>query len=165
MATGDVLLTFSVEDLGDVEVGSLATVENVANALGKDVGDLTANESLQIEFLLTLATGIIAAAGGKTEAWAETLSPIPKVLRLVAIQVVLRAMANPEGLAAMSEQIGAYSVNRSYRAASAGGSTLMLTAAEKRMVRAAVAASDLTSVTLESPYSGTVADDESELDL
>lgn len=113
---------------------AFATVTDIATRLGRTLSDA---DRAMVELLLEAATSIIAEAAGKDDDWAAALSPVPRVLRFVCVEVVTRAMANPEGLARIQEQLGAYQYGKSFREAAAGGG-LLLTPTEELLVRRAV---------------------------
>lgn len=94
---------------------------------------LSESETGTAGFLLEGAQAIIEAAADKAEA---DIDPIPPVLRFVAVELVVRAMANPESLASQSEALGAYSHTERFR--SEANSDLLLTKLEEQMVRRAV---------------------------
>lgn len=112
---------------------AFAEVEDVATRLARD---LTAEEGAMAEMLLEAATAEIARAAGRDDAWAAALAPVPQILRFVAVELVRRAMSNPEGLKSVSETLGAYQHSRSFQGADTAG--LFLTDREERMVRSAV---------------------------
>ena len=89
----------------------------------------TDDESAAAELLCEAASAVIDNATGKAE-----VDPAPAVLRFVAIEVVCRAMANPQGLASEQEGLGAYSYAQRY--VNDGG--LWLKELEEKMVRQAV---------------------------
>jgi hypothetical protein len=113
---------------------TFCTPQDVATRLGRD---LTAAETPQVEMLCELASASITEAVTKTEEWRATLTAIPLLLRVVAIELVSRSMPNPASFASTTETLGAYSYTQRYRDASGGGG-LLLTDAEARMVRRAV---------------------------
>lgn len=92
---------------------------------------LTEDERGAAELLLEGASAAIDAALEKSEA----LESPPAVLRFVAVEVVCRAMANPQGLLSEQEGLGAYT--HAERFVNAGGG-LWLTDLETAMVRRAV---------------------------
>lgn len=113
---------------------AFATPEDIATRFGRE---LSAIEAATAEWLLDGATAAIAQAADKDDAWAENLSPVPKILRSLCVELARRAMSNPEGLRSMSEQLGAYQHSRSFRDAAAGGD-ITLTDIEERLVRRTV---------------------------
>lgn len=110
---------------------AFATPEDVATRLGRELGEIAAGTAEQ---LLDAATAVIANAADKSDAWAEALDPVPGILRFMCVELVVRAMANPESLARLQEQLGAYSSTRAFASASAGGG-LMLSDVETMLVR------------------------------
>lgn len=107
---------------------AFATTEDIEARLGRT---LTGTEAGSVDLLLEAAQAVIAQAAGKTDEWAETLDPVPAILRFVCVELVVRVLANPEGLRSTSEQLGAYQRSRSFRDADG----LLLTASETRLVR------------------------------
>lgn len=118
---------------GMVGADAFATVEDVATRLGRD---LTSTEEGQVELLLGMATASIANAVGKNDEWAETLDPVPEILRGFCIELTCRAMANPQGLFSKSETIGSYSYTNSFNRDTPSG--LSLSPLEVRVLRKAV---------------------------
>jgi hypothetical protein len=109
---------------------AFASVEDIAARLGRVLTDL---EKGAATFLLEGAQAIVEAAVERTE---EQIDPLPPVLRFVTVEVVCRAMANPQGLASESETLGAYSHTERY--SGEGVSDILLTKLEELMVRRAV---------------------------
>ena len=93
--------------------------------------DLTADETAAAELLLEAAAAVIDAATEKPDP-----EPLPAILRFVSIEVVLRTMANPNGLVSEQEGLGAYSYAQRFAAGEGGG--LQLTQVETLQVRKAV---------------------------
>lgn len=109
---------------------AFASVDDVKARLARP---LTEADEAAAEFLLIGAQMFVEAAAEKTEA--QLGDEVPPVLRFVAVEVVCRAMANPQGLASESETLGAYSHTERY---SAEGADLLLTKTEELLVRRAV---------------------------
>lgn len=138
---------------------SLATAEDVAARLGRP---LAANETATVAFLLEAADSTIAAAA---DVAVDTLdADETPTMRFLAADLVCRAMANPQNLAGLREQLGQYSSSVQFREL-ADGAGMQLTPMERRNVRRAFGLSTFAAVTLESPYSGTALDDQPELPL
>jgi len=98
---------------------------------------LTAAEAKSAEFLLEGAQAVIEEAVGRNEAEIIALKGgVPKVLRLLTVEKVLRAMANPQGLSSQSEALGAHS--HTERFSNTGNSDLLLSPVEERIARSAV---------------------------
>lgn len=116
---------------------AIATAEEVCKARG--LAQFTNEQTAQAEFLLELAPSLIAEAAGKPDAWAEAHlgEDAPKILKLVAVQCVSRAMANPDSVKSFQESLGEYSSSTSFRDVAAGGG-LELTERERKLVRRAV---------------------------
>ncbi len=125
-AAGMWALDWTVSDVSEVEGVQIAvspaptagitfaTLDQLALVLGKtDATDFTAAQAAQGAMLLELVTDNITEGVGKTAAWAQTLSPIPAIVRSVCLAVVARVMRptlnNPDGVSSQSETIGAYS--------------------------------------------------------
>lgn len=111
---------------------AFATTTDVELRLGRE---LTTAEEDQVELLTAAATAVITQEAGKTEAWADDLDPVPRVLRYLTVELVLRAMANPQGVVSFTEQLGAYSTSQRFRDTGGG---LLLTKQEGILVRQAV---------------------------
>lgn len=124
---------------------AFATAEDVATRLGRT---LTGTEAATATQLLTAATAVIAGAADKDDAWADALSPVPKILGQLTIELVYRVMSNPENLATSQEQIGAYQYRKGFQTGAASG--LLLTDTEERLVRRVVHGRTTASVRLES---------------
>lgn len=108
-----------------------ADTADVAARLGRS---LSAGETTTVEFLLDGATAVVAGAVGMDDA---ALSPVPPVVRFVTVEVVCRALANPNGLAGLTEQLGQHSYTARFRDPDGGGA-LALTKREELLVRSAV---------------------------
>ena len=113
---------------------AFATAEDIATRLGRT---LSSTEAATAEMLLDAATAVIAEAASKNDAWAAALTPVPNMLKFLAVEVVVRAMANPEALSRFQEQLGAYSSTKAFATVTAGGG-LMLTDVETNLVRRTV---------------------------
>jgi hypothetical protein len=114
------------------------TPADIATRLGRE-GALTAAETPMVEMLCELATDTIMAAIDKTEAWRAAITDVPRIVRVVAIELVTRGMANPTGVGSITETLGAYSYTTRYTVqAQANAAGLMLSPAEERLVRRAV---------------------------
>lgn len=111
---------------------TFATVEDVATRFRRE---LTEAETADAQLLLEGATAIVTVALGKDEEWVEDLVEVPGVLRIVTLALVVREMQNPGGLASVRKQIGSYSYARTFREA---GGDLLLTKAERMLVRRAI---------------------------
>lgn len=139
---------------------AFATTEDIAARLGRS---LTTGEESAVTLLLELATSLIVAEAKQTDAWATALDPVPGVLRTVCIEATTRALSNPQGLASLQETLGAYSSSVQFRDYATAG--LLLTKDERRLVRRFAGTGGFAAITLETPYSGTAADDDPELVL
>lgn len=106
---------------------AFATTEDVADRLGRV---LSAGEEQSITFLLDGATAVIALAAGSDS---DDIDPVPDLLRFLAVELACRALANPNSLDSLQEQIG--QANYSARFRDAG---LMLTRTEELLVSQAV---------------------------
>ncbi len=108
-----------------------ATASDIETRLKPSMGqEFTDDQLAAAELLCEAATAVIVACHGGKE-----LETPPPVLRFVAIEVVCRAMANPQALSSEQETIGAYSYAQRY--ATEGGG-LWLKQLEEQMVRQAV---------------------------
>lgn len=110
---------------------AFATVADVAARLGRTLSDA---DGAMAGLLLNGATVMIADHAGKNPG---DISPVPAQLRFIAIEMVCRAMANPEGIASVSESLGEYSYTRGFRRGAAG-SDLMLTKGEELLISRAL---------------------------
>lgn len=120
---------------------AFASTNDVAARLGRA---LTATESTSAGFLLEAAQGVIELAVEANEA---AIVPLPPVLRFMAVELVLRAMANPSNLISEQETLGVYQHTERFRSAE---SELLLTNLEELMVRQAVKGSLSGSVRIQS---------------
>ncbi len=117
---------------------TFATRGDVETRLGKS---LTTAEADQVDLLLVLATGAIAEACDKDLEWANTLDPVPTMLRILCIEVTARVVLNPGALKSGSESLGAYSRSGTY----ATSGQIELTDHEERLARRAVFGSNSAS--------------------
>lgn len=113
---------------------AFAEAEDVATRLGST---LTTVEANRVDGLLDAATSVIAAAADKTDAWADALFPVPKILHFLCIELVVRTMNNPGGLRSQSEQLGQFQRSESFRDDANGGG-LQLSQVEEALVRRTV---------------------------
>jgi hypothetical protein len=108
-----------------------ATASDIETRLKASTGlEFNDDQLAAAELLCEAASAVIDACAGVT----EPKDP-PPILRFVAIEVVCRAMANPQGLSSEQETIGAYSYAQRYLAEGGG---LWLKPLEEQMVRQAV---------------------------
>ncbi len=115
-------------------------------------GPLASTEEEQVEALLEDATALVELElGVLPEVWLGDDAEVPAGVKAVAIQVAYRAWSNPDGVA--REQLG--EVARTYRGTDQADA-LWLTKNEARLVRKAAGKSSLTSIPVETPYSGGV---------
>lgn len=108
----------------------LATSTDIATRLGRA---LTAGEDAAAEMLIDAVQANIADAADCDSDWIAGLDPVPKLLRAICIEKVCVALANPQGLASMQEQLGQHSTSVRFR-----DDGLLLTDREERLVRGAV---------------------------
>jgi hypothetical protein len=113
---------------------AFATPEDVA---ARRVATFTDEDTATAAFLVNAATAVIVDAAGKTDDWALALDPVPRILKYLCVEVAARAMANPDSVRSVSEQLGAYQESVSFRDAAVGGG-LLLTSVEELLVRRAV---------------------------
>lgn len=127
---------------------SAAPTSTITLCTPADVGTLLARtftdaEALSVAMLCELATAAITDAVDQTPEWVAALDPVPFGLRVMALELVRRAMpltsGNPTGLTSKSETIGEYSYTDRYEnggaSANGGGGGMSLTDAEERRVR------------------------------
>jgi hypothetical protein len=117
---------------------SYATKEDLAKRLRREFSSADGETA---DLLLDLASVEVTAALGKGEEWEkeqqeEEATP-PRVLRLVTLEVAARVMSNPQGVGAMREQLGAYSLSEDFRGMTEAAG-IALTEREKLLVRRAV---------------------------
>jgi hypothetical protein len=129
---------------------SFATAEDVATRLGRS---LSATEAGTAEMLLAGATGLIAQAADQTDAWADALEPVPQMLAMLTIEIVARAMLNPQGASTVSEQLGAYQSTMSWTTGDGDSFGLYLSRVEERLVRRTLGLADVASLVIRSPTS------------
>lgn len=111
---------------------SLATSDDIAARLGRA---LATGETAAVGFLLPAADSVIAAAADV--AVVDLDATAHPILRIVAVEIVCRAMANPQGISGLRESLGQYSSSVQFRDAQVGGG-LLLTKDEELTVRKAV---------------------------
>lgn len=126
--------------VADSSEARFAEAADVAKRLGRD---LTAGETDSAEYLLAMAAAVIADAAGKDDGWVVTLDPVPQVLRGLSVELTVRALANPNQLAQLREQIGSYSYAATFASTGHAGSGsdvlgLALKPVEVMIVRRAV---------------------------
>jgi hypothetical protein len=105
---------------------TFATLDQLAIVLDKtDASEFTAAQAAKGAMLLELVTANITDGVGKTAAWAQTLSPIPAIIRSVCLAVVARVMRptinNPDGVSSQSETLGQWSHTTRYGENGAAG--------------------------------------------
>lgn len=113
---------------------------------------LAEDEVQRVQALLEDASGMIGTELSGSEAkWLEEGSDedAPATVKAVCIQVAYRAWNNPDGVA--REELGA--VARTYRGTDQAD-VLWLTKNEARMLRKAASVSAVTSIQVETSYSG-----------
>lgn len=121
---------------------AFAKPEDVAARLGRD---LTGSEDKSVPVLLEFASAVIAEAVEKDE---ETFSEVPTLLKLMAVELVLRAQANPRGVSSTEKTLGQYSHAERYREGK--GMDMLLSNTEELMLRRAVWGRTTTSQRVES---------------
>jgi hypothetical protein len=115
-------------------------------------GPLTGDEEGRVEALLEDAEGLIhVELSGSGAKWLEEGSEegVPAAVKAVCLQVAYRAWSNSDGVA--REELGAAA--RTYRGTDQAD-VLWLTKAEARMLRKAASVSAVTSIQVETSYSG-----------
>lgn len=113
---------------------AFASTDDIAARLGES--SLSEADEASAEMLLEFATAVIAQAVDKDDEWADALDPVPKILRLMTVELVCRAMASPQALGSATETLGAYSRSETYRRDLS--TSLVLTDLEERMLRRAI---------------------------
>lgn len=110
---------------------AFATTTDVSTRLGRD---LTATEDDTAEYLLDAAAAVIGATVDM--AVADLDAETVPVLKYLSVDLVCRALRNPEGIASYSEQLGSY--QRSQTFANKNEAALSLTKMEQALLRRAV---------------------------
>jgi hypothetical protein len=137
---------------------AFATAEDVAVRFGRDLTDA---ETAMVEQVIELVTGMIADVVGEDAAWAAALDPVPAAYKALCIEKAISVGTNPGGLRSASEVLGAYQRSETF-----GDETgLCLTDYERKQILRVARGGSFQSVTLESPYSGDVDDEQPELVL
>jgi hypothetical protein len=121
---------------------AFATADNVAARLGRPLTDA---EKGSAEFLIDSAASLVALAVDRDESWAESLNPVPKVLRLIVVEATCRALTNPNGLESFQESLGDHGHTETFRR-SAEAAGLLLTQQERDLARRTVLGSGLSSM-------------------
>jgi|GEM_PF-5775836 len=119
-------------------------------------GPLAEDQQQRVQALLEDASGMIGLELIGAEAkWLEEGSEedVPAAVKAVCIQVAYRAWSNPDGVA--REELGAAA--RTYRGTDQAD-VLWLTKNEARMLRKVASVSSVTSVQVETSYSGDPAE-------
>jgi hypothetical protein len=120
---------------------AFATREQVTARLRRE--SLDDVDAALCDYLLAEATGLIADAAGKDDAWAAALDPVPRVLRIVCVEAVVRVMLNPLALSTERERLGEHEYQVSHRnpntaIGATGTGELALSDREVLLVRRAV---------------------------
>lgn len=113
----------------------LATADDIAARLGRSLG---ANETDPVALLLEMASASIAAAVDKDDDWAP--DPVPGLVKAICVELVCRAMANPQNLLQMQEGLGAHNIHMRFRP-----DGILPNEMETRMLRRAVFGSNTAS--------------------
>lgn len=132
-------------------MAQLVDAADLAVRLGMTFTDA---QTAQADAILGLATDLILDAVGKDEAWLDDQADagtVPARLRVTAMEIGVRGMANPRGTRSTSETIGAHSRSESWADSSAG---VALTEREERQCRRAVYGSGLAA-----PRIGAIVDE------
>jgi hypothetical protein len=117
---------------------AFASTNDIADRLGRD---LSAGEEQSVTLLLEGAQAIIEDHAQKAEA---DMAEVPGILRFVAIELVCRALANPNQLASLSEGLGQHNYTARFR-----DTGIWLTKAEELLVSRAVHGTTTASVAIE----------------
>ena len=115
-------------------------------------GPLSGEELEQVEALLDDASGLIELelTGSQAEWLTEdSKEAVPAAVKAVCIQITYRAWSNPDGIA--REELG--EAARTYRGTDLAD-VLWLTKNEAKLIRRAAGKSLVTSIPVETPYSG-----------
>lgn len=121
-----------------------ATVDDVATRLGRT---LSTEEQGTVGGLLATAAVVIADAAGHDDGWAESLTTVPKMLKLLSIELATRNLQNPNAYSTFRQQVGSYSIEVAQAAPG-----LVLTDSEVMMVRRAVHGRTTDSVHVDSGF-------------
>jgi hypothetical protein len=121
---------------------AFVTDTQIAARLG--VPSLSTVQAAQAAQLIDAVTGMIAEAVGKDDAWADALDPVPRVVRGMALEIVVRVMNNPSTAGTITEQLGSYSYTQVFRE-----NGLLLSDSETAVLRRAVYGGDSTGAPLE----------------
>ncbi len=112
---------------------AFATTGDIEDRLGRELTDA---EVGYVDPALDNAASIIAEAAGRDDDWADALTPIPRVLKELSIQMVIRAGQNPEGLMSQREILGQYTKEVHFDVGDPmEGDSLFLSDTESRLVR------------------------------
>jgi hypothetical protein len=113
---------------------AFASTADVAKRRGRP---LEGSDEDTAAYLLEAAQSVIEEVVERDEAAiVAEKGGVPTILKFIAVEKVLRAMANPQGLASQSETLGAHSHTERFNS---GGSTdLLLSEVEERLARKAV---------------------------
>lgn len=106
---------------------------------------LTSAESDAVDYLLDIATAVIAQAADKDDTWAAALTPVPTIIRGLTVELVSRALDNPTGLSSLQEQIGSYQYTKSFNRGLPSG--LVLTDIERQIIRRTIGSVNYSSRT------------------
>ena len=115
---------------------AFATTGDIEDRLGRELTDA---EVGYVTPALDNASSIIAEAAGRDDDWADALTPIPRILKELSIQMVIRAGQNPEGVALQREILGQYTKEVRFDVGDPmEGDSLFLSDVEGRLVRRVV---------------------------
>lgn len=124
-------------------------------------GPLASDEEERVDALLEDAEALAELELGVfPEGWVGEDPKVPAAVKAVCIQVAYRAWENPDAVA--REQLG--EVARTYRGTDQADA-LWLTKNEAKLIRKAAGKSSLTSIPVETPYSGDPDNELSPLDF
>ncbi len=104
---------------------ALATTDDIATRLGRS---LTEPEEALSELTIELTQGLILEVAGTDEP-----DPVPAYYRALCIEKTINVGANPNGLAAESESLGAWSHSQTFQRA--GDIGIFLTEREEFQIR------------------------------
>ena len=114
---------------------AFATTNDVAARLGRD---LSVGEQATVTALLDGATAFITASLGLSDDWADALSPVPRVVETMTVELTVRSLANPNGLKSLSENLGQFSYTAQFNNGDGSSTLLTMTKTEELLIRRAI---------------------------
>jgi hypothetical protein len=95
---------------------------------------LTDDETAQAQLVIELTQNLIADVVGESSDWADTLTPVPGVLRALCLDKAVGTITNPSGAASWSKTLGAAQKSETYPRET----DVYLSEREERLARRAV---------------------------